>query len=126
VTIQPNHGQFSADAALTSRILSQHPDVNLINSYSGFPGVPSAIQEAGLTGKVALYQSADFPSQALQLFKEGTLTQVRAVWPCQWAQESLTNFQKAWAGQTIPASVTPTWKFVDEATFRKLVKQGWV
>jgi ABC-type sugar transport system substrate-binding protein len=126
LSIQANHGQFSADAALTSRILNQYPTVNVIDNYSGFPGVPSGIQEAGLTGKVALYQSADFPSQALQLFKQGTLTRVRAVWPCQWASEILTNFQKAWAGHSIPANVSPTWRFVDQATFRQLMKQGWV
>lgn len=126
VALVGNHGMFSSDTALTAQLLAKYPQINLINNYSGFPGVPSALQEGNLAGKVALYQSADFPAQALALMQQGVLTEVRAVNPCAWAQAILANFAQAWAGRPAPAVSNQPFIFVNLTRFKQLVAKGWV
>ena len=56
---QYDEGDFVNDPTLVSAMLTAHPDINMIVSYNGFPGVMTTIQQHGDKGKVFAVTNVD-------------------------------------------------------------------
>ena len=121
---QYDEGDFVNDPTLVSAMLTAHPDINMIVSYNGFPGVMTTIQQHGDKGKVFAVTNVDNMGQAREYAADGIVVGVTLQNCAGIGEDMIDGFVNLWEGKSVPRHLFPGFKIAD-ATELSTLPAGW-
>ena len=119
-------GQIENAMEITSSLLEEHPDANVVmalNDPSAF-GAMAAIEGAGMSGQVSVY-SVDGSPEAKVLISENVMTASCAQFPYSIAQEAVQNGYDLIHGKKVDKTIVVPVKLITIDNVEQYDLTGW-